>query len=92
MSDTPDIPALRALSAERLVKDDVLWGIIHGEENRKGWATLDEGEGQRVLSVKHHDTGAVTVRVQTPQGPSNWAMGRNTQVLIEFKTVQQSPR
>ena len=81
MSNTPDIPALRAMSAERLTEGDVFWGVVHGQENRKGWATL-ESEGQPVLAIRNH-ANKMIVKVESSEGPSNLAFDRDDQVLIE---------
>ena len=84
MSDTPDVPPLRTMSAERLTEGDIFWGTVHGRENRKGWATL-ESAGQPVLKIRRWDTSRLDVQVQTPDGPSNLAFFRDDQVLIEHE-------
>jgi hypothetical protein len=86
MSDTPDIPALRVMSAERLTVGDVFWGVVHGQEARKGWATLEANEGQEVLEIKRWESRArLDVQVQTPEGPTMLAFFEIDQVLIEHK-------
>jgi hypothetical protein len=85
LSYTPDIPALRTISAERLTIGDILWGVVHGQEARKGWATL-EASGQTVLEIKHWESSArLDVQVRTPEGPTTLGFFEIDQVLIEHK-------
>lgn len=84
MSDTPDIPALRTMSAERFTEGDIFWGVVH-DGDRKGWATL-ESAGQPVLKITRWESRArLDVQVQTPEGPSNLGFHIHDQVLIEHK-------
>lgn len=86
MSDIPDIPPLRCMSAERLVEGDVLWGVVNDPaDQRKGWATLG-AEPQIVTGAQRFSDGdGMTVRVTDGDGEHNLGLLRQTQVLIEFK-------
>jgi hypothetical protein len=72
------------MSAERLVKDDVLWGVVNGGAGGKSWATLEE-TGQPVLAIRRWDGRRLDVRVKTPEGESNLAFVHDDQVLIEHR-------
>lgn len=86
MSSTPDIPALRTISAERLAEGDMYYGaVLDLADQRKGWAVIQQ-EGQEVADVTNYvGTNRVDVVVKTSEGILTLAFLKDAQVLIEHK-------
>lgn len=81
--DTPDIPALRSLSAERLVVGDRIWGFLQPAD-AQGWALIEQ-DAKEVLDLTF--VGAdLAVRIKDGDGGErDIPTSRDAQVLIEFR-------